>query len=87
MTKYSRVDQVKLFKRCLPQILRGPFLNIWTHMLDKCQLRIKNNIRVSPRLDGMHNNGIAKDKDGGGRIFKFPHKITLRVSNLLLGWI
>ena len=24
---YSRIDQVKLFKGCLPQILVGPFLN------------------------------------------------------------
>ena len=26
-TKYSRVDQVKIFKGCPPQILHGPFLN------------------------------------------------------------
>ena len=26
-TKYSRMDQVKLSKDCLPQILLGPFLN------------------------------------------------------------
>ena len=25
--KYSRKDQVKFFKGCLPQILLGPFLN------------------------------------------------------------
>ena len=27
-TNYSRVDQVKFFKGCLPQISLGPFLNI-----------------------------------------------------------
>ena len=32
-TKYSRVDQVKLFKGCLPQILLGPLLNTLYHML------------------------------------------------------
>ena len=26
-TGYSRMDQVKFFKDCLPQILLGPFLN------------------------------------------------------------
>ena len=26
-TKYSRMDQVKFSKCCLPQILLGPFLN------------------------------------------------------------
>ena len=31
-TKYSRMDQVKFFKGCLPQILLGPFLNIFSHM-------------------------------------------------------
>ena len=31
-TKYSRVDQVKIFKGCLPQILLGPLLNTWTHI-------------------------------------------------------
>ena len=28
-TKYSRMDQVKFSKGCLPQILLGPFLNTW----------------------------------------------------------
>ena len=32
VSKYSRMDQVKFFKRCLPQILLGPFLNILTHI-------------------------------------------------------
>ena len=31
-TKYSRMDQVKFFKGCLPQILLGPFLNILSHI-------------------------------------------------------
>ena len=30
--KYSRMDQVKSFKGCLPQILLGPFLNTLSHM-------------------------------------------------------
>ena len=28
-TKYSRMDQVKFSKGCLPQILLGTFLNTW----------------------------------------------------------
>ena len=31
-TKYSRMDQVKFFKGCLPQVSLGPFWNTWTHM-------------------------------------------------------
>ena len=31
-TKYSRMDQVKFFKGCLPQILLGPFLNALSHV-------------------------------------------------------
>ena len=31
-TKYSRMDQVKSFKGCLPQILLGPFLNTLTQI-------------------------------------------------------
>ena len=30
-TKYSRMDQVKFFKGCLPQILLGPFLKALSH--------------------------------------------------------
>ena len=32
--KYSRMDQVKFFKDCLPQILLGPFLNTSSHIAD-----------------------------------------------------
>ena len=32
-SRNSRMDQVKFFKGCLPQILRGPFLNNLTHLL------------------------------------------------------
>ena len=31
-TKYSRMDQVKFFKGCLPQMLLGPFLNTLSHL-------------------------------------------------------
>ena len=31
-TKYSRMDQVKFFKGCLPQILLCQFLNTWTYL-------------------------------------------------------
>ena len=31
-SKYSRMDQVKFFKDCLPHILLGPFLNTFTHI-------------------------------------------------------
>ena len=30
--KYSRMDQVKFFKGCLPQILFGPILNTLSHI-------------------------------------------------------
>ena len=30
---YSRMDQVKVFKGCLPQILLGPFLNTVTQLI------------------------------------------------------
>ena len=32
-SSYSRMDQVKLFKGCLPQISLGPFLNTLTHII------------------------------------------------------
>ena len=32
-TIYSRMDQVNLFKVCLPKILPGPFLNTLTQIL------------------------------------------------------
>ena len=32
-TKYSRMDQVKFFKVCLPQISLGPFLNTLPYLL------------------------------------------------------
>ena len=31
-TKYSRMDQVKFFKSCLPQILLGSFLNTLSYL-------------------------------------------------------
>ena len=36
-TKYSRIDQVKFFKGCLPQFLLGPFLNT----LSRIKLAVK----------------------------------------------
>ena len=30
--KYSRMDEVKFFKGCLPQLLLGPFLNTLSHI-------------------------------------------------------
>ena len=32
-TKYSRMEQVKFFKDCLPHILLGPFLNTLSHLI------------------------------------------------------
>ena len=34
-TKYSRVEQVKFFKSCLPQILLGPLLNTLSHIREQ----------------------------------------------------
>ena len=34
-TKYSRMDQVKFFKSCLPQILLGPFLNTLSQIVHR----------------------------------------------------
>ena len=31
--KYSRMDQIKVFKGCLPHILLGPFLNTFSYLL------------------------------------------------------
>ena len=31
-SSYSRIDQARFFKGCLPQMLLGPFLNTLTHM-------------------------------------------------------
>ena len=33
-TKYSKIDQVKFFKGCLPQISLGPFLNALPQMTE-----------------------------------------------------
>ena len=41
-TKYSRMDQTRFFKGCLPQILLGPFLNTWTQLLIIYQSNIHN---------------------------------------------
>ena len=32
-SKYSRIDQVKFFKGCLPQILLGPFLKTLSQLV------------------------------------------------------
>ena len=40
---YSRMDQVKLFKGCLPQILIGPFLNTLTHIFREVNEVSNNN--------------------------------------------
>ena len=53
-SRYSRMDQVKIFKGCLPQILLGPFLNtltqIWEELKSKSHLETpKSNItRLQP---------------------------------------
>ena len=38
-TKYSRMDQVKFFKGCLPQILLVPFLNTLPYLVGVPRLR------------------------------------------------
>ena len=37
-TKYSRMDQVKFFKGCFPQILLGPFLNTLSHFMSSSEI-------------------------------------------------
>ena len=49
-TKYSRMDQVKLFKGCLPQILLGPFLNTL------CQMSLTATIMASGQLATLGSN-------------------------------
>ena len=44
-TKYSRKEQIKLFKGCLPQVLLRPFLNILSQML----LHEQNNLKHDPQ--------------------------------------
>ena len=39
-TKYSRIDQVKFFKGCLPQILLGSLLNTLSQILKRVSTRI-----------------------------------------------
>ena len=44
-TKYSRMDQVKFLKGCLPQVLLGPFLDTLSHLV------LKNMIQFTIGLD------------------------------------
>ena len=60
---FSRMNQVKFLKDCLPQVLFGPFLKILSHlyldhfcdfrlrMLMKGQLRLISSMRVEDRKD------------------------------------
>ena len=44
--KYSRMGQVKLFKGCLPQILRCPFLNTLSQMVSTLLINLCLNISI-----------------------------------------
>ena len=48
-TKYSRIDEVKFFKGCLPQILLGPFLNTWTQMRQNSYSK-QQNVEIIKKL-------------------------------------
>ena len=50
VSRYSRVDQVKFFKGCLPQIFLDPLLNTLTH------IRISQLIGYTSHLVGF--NGL-----------------------------
>ena len=43
---YSKMDQVKFFKGCLPQILFGPFLNTLSHLFWSSSFLIKTSISL-----------------------------------------
>ena len=51
VSRYSRVDQVKFFKGCLPQIFLDPLLNTLTH------IRISQLIGYTSHLVGF--NGLS----------------------------
>ena len=57
-TKYSRMDQVKFSKGCLPQIIHGPFLNISSHMYVLLVVLPETSTRVLPKKIFLKN--IAK---------------------------
>ena len=48
-TKYSRMDQVKFSKGCLPQIIHGPFLNTFSHMYVLLVVLPETSTRVLPK--------------------------------------
>ena len=54
-TKYSRMEQVKFFKGCLPKISLGPFLNTLS------QINHSNN-KVSFPYTWSHINSICSEK-------------------------
>ena len=55
-TKYSRIDQVKFFKGCYPQILLGPFLNTLPHLLILLLLLIDIFLLL---INCLENDGIS----------------------------
>ena len=57
-TKYSRMDQVKFSKGCLPQIIHGPFLNTSSHMYVLLVVLPETSTGVLPKKNFLKN--IAK---------------------------
>ena len=45
LNMYSRMDQVKFFKGCLPQMLLGPFLNTLPHISFNISLRLLKKLK------------------------------------------
>ena len=74
-TKYSRVDQVKCFKRCLPQILLGPTLNTWTHIFSILNVSKVMLLWWSVQSKLPHLN-----------LTKSPHKTIIAVINQKTYW-
>ena len=60
--KYSRMDQEKCFKGCLPQVLLGPFLNILSHVqyCVKHSDIVRYSHRVSPDSIYLYKGNIQK---------------------------
>ena len=77
---YSRMDQMKIFKGCLSQILLGPFFNTLTHMcsLDWCG---RNRLNISGKDRGKYMQRSLIFSKISGLNWSWKH-LTVRFATL-----
>ena len=80
--KYSRMDQVELFKGCLPQILLGLFLNTLPHISAAKRLTRSHKIDYRYHFHNIYSLAQSRPKPPLLYVLMLPIRFSLQIKNI-----